>query len=842
MTSRRLAALLVVLSSSPALAQGLPDARTGQVIPQAQSAAVDDAFALDVNPAGLAFVDSFVFQGGYTGRLVSNEHDLDAAIAVGVLDGIGLGGGVDLVLVPTQLPTVVGSLGAAARVGRMVSFGTALRAVNPLRPGGRGDLRLDVGTQLRPARFIAIGAGIEDIIGRAPSTPAVRAGVSLRPFAEWATLGVDVRARAGSRDPFTSAFATGATIEPGVVLRFDLGGFGLTLGGSLEPLGIAAAATPKWAVNASIEVNAEHFGATLLGGSGSSRAGATVPFEAQAGAFLRVSGASYDSVFPGGGTWRKVVLRGPGVPPNDESLIASLFSEQPSPEVVLAVLQNMAEDDDIEGVVLRFEGLSLGWGPAADLRSAIDRLRAAGKQVVVHTDGGDDVEVFVASAADKFWLSPSGQLAFDGVRVVMTYAGEALSRFGIGVEAVAAGEYKSAPRVFTADEPNAAELEVQNAILDGVYGALVANVAKGRGLSEDDVKAVIDLGGLTADEALEKKIVDGLAYEDELPDLLESLTGHAVRLLDGLPDDDARVVRWDEPDAIALIPILGEIRMGRSDPGLPGLVGISAGAEDVVEAIEEARRDPSVKAIVLRIDSPGGDALASDLIWRAALRARDEKPVIASMGEVAASGGYYIAAAANEIYAEPGTITGSIGVFSLMFHVDGLASDLGVSAYELQRGARPGPTIFRGMTEAERARVTEQVEDTYERFLDAVAKGRNMDKEAVRKVAGGHVWLGSAAKDHKLVDAIGGIVDALERARALANLPKDEPIGLSILTGKSGGMLGLATFLTLVQGQSRQERVVRAVGALLGDPAEALSVLEQGGRAQARMPWRIEVR
>lgn len=837
---RRLLVLLAALSSSASLAQGLPDARTGQVIPQAQSAAVDDAFALDVNPAGLAYVEQLVLEAGYTGRLLSGEHDLKSALALAVFDGVGIGGGGDLVVLPGDLPVVKGSIGAAARVGRVISFGAAGHVLQPLRPGGRADLRLDLGTQVRPARFLAFGLSLEDLFARAPTSPAVRAGVSVRPIAEWATLGLDVRARPGDRNPFSTTFATGATVEPALVARVDVGGFAVTAGGSLGPVGIVAT-TPGWAAHLGVEVNAEHLGAVVLGGSGSTRNGAPQAYDAAAGAFVRVSGAAWPSVFPASQEWLKVSLRGPGVPPSDDTLLASLFEEQPSAEMVRAILDNAVEDPDIEGVVLRFEDLDLGWGPAAELRASIERLRAAGKKVVVHLDTGEDVDLFVASAADRVYLAPSGGIAFDGLRVVLTYFGEALGRVGVSVQAVAAGEYKTAPRTFTADAPSPEELEVQNAILDGVYQALVAAVSSGRGLSQDEVKAIIDLGGLTAEEALEKRVVDGLAYEDELDELVEAMVGRKVRLQERLPEDDSRYVRWDEPAQIALVPVLGEIRMGKSDPGLPGLVGISAGAEDVVEAIDEAREDPSVKAIVVRVDSPGGDALASDLIWRAVMRARDEKPVIASMGELAASGGYYVAAGAQEIFAEPQTITGSIGVFTLFFAADGLASDLGVSSHEIARGARPGPTLFRGPTEEERARVVAHVEDTYERFLEAVSKGRNMDKEAVRKVAGGRVWLGSEAKDRGLVDAYGGVVEALDRARALAQLPEDEPVVLSVRTGKSGGMLGLGQFLLRTGGGERRERVARAVATLLGDPEDALAALEQGTRPQARLPWRITI-
>lgn len=838
--------LPLVLLASTASAQGVPDARTGIALPMSQSAAVEDATALLVNPAGIAFVEGFELNlGGFVRTNgVGGQTDLDATLVSTPMKGLGFALGAGLTVTDGSTSVLRTSAGLALAAGQAFSLGGALHGFTSLIGGTQPDWLFDVGAQLRPARWMALGIGIEGIggegVGALELGPAAgRLGLSLRPIGETLTLGVDARFIPGSRDPASAAYVGAASVVPGAVARLDLGGVAVSAGVSMKNLGAVAPAPPDLEVMGALELNGNHLGANLLGGVdgllGNSQSGA-------GGLRLRVSSAEWTPVFPDRGRWLSFALAGDGVPveERDDSLLSQLFADEPEAITVLAALHNAVKDESIEGVVLEMRGLSLGWGRLAELRMALTRLRGAGKKVVVHLDGGDDGDVFLASVADRVYLTPSGSLDFNGLRADMTYFGDTLDKIGVQAEAISAGRYKSAPRQLTAGEPSPEELEVQNALLDGVWGALTEMVAAGRGLTVDEVKAIIDRGGLTSSAAVETRIVDGLAYRDELKARVEELAGRPVFIEERFLDSEDRVVRWESPPRIALIPVEGNISMG----GGFDLFGGGASAKHIIDAVESAAGDSDVRAIVLRIDSPGGDALASDLIWHAVMKAREKKPIIASLGDVAASGGYYIASAAHTIVAEANTITGSIGVFGLLFNVEELADDWEVQTYPLERGALPGPSVFRSLTDAERASLQRSVDATYDRFLDAVTAGRGqqsgLDKEELRAVAEGRVWTGAQAQERKLVDTLGGILDALEEARSRAGLGTDEAITLDVRSGDGDG-LGRLTGLARLFMAPGTDGVAQAVRLLLGDPRAAAFVLAHEGRPLAVTPVRLHV-
>ena len=821
--------LAVLVSSTQGLAQGLPDAR-GSLVGNAQAAAVDDATALMVNPAGLANIQGLELQSGWLTRIgaVLDQHGDATVVVTGPLGLVA--GGLGLQLVGTQTPRLRASIGTATALDRSLLIGGTLHSVSKVGTGS-SEVFGDVGVQLRCSRFMGLGLVVENMGSSAGSS--LRAGVSVRPVGEYLTLGVDTRF-IPSTGALIASIGNG-TVVPALSARLGLGGFALTAGAQLENLGAQALAPLAVEATASVDFNLDHVGATVFGGIDG------LGVDGQRGVFgarSRASTAAWPSLLPASGRWLFLELSGAGEQARKKgNVIEELFVESPSPTRILAALDNAADDPSIEGLVLRFSGLELGWGRATELRAAILRVRAAGKKVVVHLDGGGDIDFFMASAADQIWLTPSGSVGLDGLRAEMVYVGSTLKKLGIGVEAVSAGRYKSAPRMFTHDAPSAEELEVGNALLEGAFTTLTTAVAEGRKLSVAEVRAIIDLGGLTAREALEQKVVDELVYADEIPAQVAKLVGRGGErmLLEGnWLNEVTKGARWDAPGRIALIPIIGTIQMGSSSGGLLSSGG--AGADDVVAAVNQAAQDESVKAIVLRIDSGGGDALASDLMFRAVMLAREQKPVIATMGDVAASGGYYIAAAAHEIFAEDDTITGSIGVFGLLFSVGKLADDLGVRNYEVSRGALPGPGLFRGPSDDERARIQSSVDQVYEQFLDAVVRGRGekrISKDELRLVAEGHVWTGADARTRKLVDRSGSIIDAIKLARERAGLSADEPIELAVMTGREGEMPALdalGTMMSQVLGVSAAQGLSAAARLLLGDPEMAAFVVDNQGR------------
>lgn len=809
------------------LAQGLSDPRSGAHLPNLQAAAVDDATAIFVNPAGLGAVSGFELGGGYSHRFLGLGADqaIDGVAAIaGPLGTLAAGA---TTVFPASGPSrLLTSLGGGLQLDDNILVGVALHSLDGAVP------TWDLGTQLRLHRAVALGA-VGESLGSAASS--VRVGLSLRPLDELLTLGVDARFKPAPFDDPGQAIV-GGTFTPGLTARLRLGGVVIGAGAELQNLGglgpVSATAT------ALLQFDLDRVGVALQGGAVGIGDDVTSSLVGVRG---RLSTTHWESVLPPSGRWLELRLAGDGgVVDDSDNLWESLFNETPNALQVLAALDNAVDDESVDGVLLRFEGLRLGFGAAAELRAAITRLRGAGKKVAVYLVAGEDVDAWIASAADKVWLAPSGGLAVDGVRARMVYLADTLGRLGITAEAVSAGRYKSAPRTFTHSEPSAEELEVEAALLDGAFAALVQGFAEGRGQSPEQIKATIDLGGLSGPEALERGLVDALAYPDEVGGLLAELAGReTLRTELRLFDDEPKQDRWAGSPRIAVVPVIGTIQMGRARGGLFSEDG--AGADDIVDAIRKAADDDSVVAIVLRIDSPGGDALASDLIWRAAMLARDKKPVIASMGDVAASGGYYIAAAAHHILAEENTITGSIGVFGLLFNAEGLISDLGVRSVEQKRGALPGPDLFRGTTDDERARLQQSVDATYERFLDAVVAGRGAEKltkDELRVIAEGRVWTGAQALERKLVDGEGSIIDALRLARERAGLAANEEITLSVFSGKNDlpliGALGGAVSTAL--GLPRTESLKAVANLLFGDPTLAELATSSSGKPLVLAP------
>jgi len=825
-----------------ARAQGLAGDITGTVVPNSQSAAVDDAWSMYVNPAGIAFVDAFQLVGAYNGTatltsITSHQVSSSAVVAPGA--GVALGTGMTVMTVPgARAPVLVPTGALALRLDRALAVGAQVNGILPLVPGAGARLVADVGVQIRPFSFLALGVSAHSLGAlHVDDRTSLRAGLSLRPFGKYLTVGTDVRFVAGSTDPFTSAMYAGATAVPSAVARLQLFGVGLSVGGTVTNLSLQSTTPPGFTVGASLDVNAANLGALLL-------ADVSSAMGARGGVGFRVSAEEYESIFPSSSEWIAFSLTGDAVPVSDnDNVVEEILAGSVHPLSVLAGLERAARDDSVDGVVLTLNGLGIGWARAHELREALLLLRANGKRVVVHMNGGGDVDVYLASAADKIYLSPAGGIALDGLSMTMVYVARALERFGVRAIAITAGDYKSAPRTFTADEPNAAELEVQNAILDVTFDLLVSKVAEGRGLSTDEVRRIIDMGGLTADEARELKIVDGLCYSGDLPKVIEAdLGGGKPSLTTNYLDDATRTDRWRDPPRIAVIPVVGDIVMGDGGGSPLGILGGGgAGSDVVIAAIEAARDDSDVDAVVLRIDSPGGDALASDLIWHAVMQLREKKPVVASMGDVAASGGYYIAAGAKEIYAEPTTITGSIGVFALMFNAEQLAADVGVSTHELARGALPPASLTRAPTAEESSRLETQIDWMYERFLSAIKEGRGMPDEKLRPVAGGRVWTGIEAKERGLVDHLGGIDAAIRRARQLAGHDEDDDFEVSILSGDDELVPRFSSAVRALAGtRADEERLKKAARLLIGDDLH-LAELTSEGRPLAVSPVRYRI-
>lgn len=473
----------------------------------------------------------------------------------------------------------------------------------------------------------------------------------------------------------------------------------------------------------------------------------------------------------------------PDYVPEDKFSKALGIGQTQSFTSLLTQLRKAKVDKRIGGVMLNINFPGIGWGKAYELREAIKDLRQSGKPVYAYMEMGMNKEYYIATAADKVFLPPPGDLWINGFAAEAMFYKGSLDKLGVEAEVIQIGpKYKNAPDQYTKKEMGEGQREVLNAVLDEYYDSYTKAISEARKRSVEDVKTMIDSAPFSAAQAKDQNLIDGALYQEQVFDEFRKVLGYKE-------GDKIRTVRAGEyrdissdslgintGDRIAVIFASGAINSGRSSDGTFG--GQMTGSDTVVQAVNDAAEDSSIKAIVLRVDSPGGSALASDLMWNALENAKAKKPVVVSMGDVAASGGYYIACNASKIVAEPTTITGSIGVFAGKPVVKGLYDWLGVSNEYVMRGKNAG--IFRETekwTPEERAKMEEQTNNIYfNNFVPKVAKGRSMDPEKVNSIGQGHVWTGTQAKENGLIDEFGGIEKAIDIAKQLANLPADRDV------------------------------------------------------------------
>ncbi len=503
---------------------------------------------------------------------------------------------------------------------------------------------------------------------------------------------------------------------------------------------------------------------------------------------------------------------------------------------LVARLRSIARDATARALVVTFDGAGGGWATLEELRMEILAVKKAGKKVFAYMVSGTGRDYFVATAADKIYVDPAGGVRLVGMAGTTTYFRGLFDHLGVLPQFEKIGEYKSAPEQFTQAGPSATAAAMHDALFDSLWERWVAAVAAARHLSADEVKALVDDGPYTAgDLAKDHKLVDEVAAPDKVGQLVAREMGEILAVATPAPE---RPDRWQRP-GIAIIYVDGDITDGASR-SIPFVGQQLAGSETLINAIIAARDDPRVGAIILRIDSPGGSALASELISREVFATRGVKPILCSMSDIAASGGYFIAAGCDLIFAEPMTITGSIGIFYGKFDVSGLAAKLGVTTDTFKRGKRADlESYFRAYTDAERAVVADKLRYMYSRFVGAVAEGRAMTKDAVDAVGRGHVWTGAQAQPIHLVDRFGGLGDVLDEAKARMKLGKATRVTLyelpalpTSLLGTLGSLLGLHAD---VPAMSLTD--LPAIKALLESVPASMLVAPEG--AQARLPFQI---
>ncbi|MFC4588277.1 signal peptide peptidase SppA [Sphaerisporangium corydalis] len=468
-------------------------------------------------------------------------------------------------------------------------------------------------------------------------------------------------------------------------------------------------------------------------------------------------------------------------PPSDP-LAALLSMRKTRLADVLEGLRRARRDPRVKGLVVKIGGRPLGLAMVQELRTAVVQLRAAGKLTVAYGEtfgefGAGTIPYYLASAFEKVYLQPSGDVGLTGISLEQRFLKNALGKIGVDYQIAQRHEYKTAANTFTQDHMTDAHRESAVRIAESVIEQVVAGVAEGRGLAPERVRELIDQGPFIGAEALEAGLVDRLAYRDEVYDEIREEGDLLLFVSRYAKGAIAKKLPHPGEKVIALIHGNGMIRLGRSGRSPLGGGG-AMGSDTICAAFRAARRDDNVKAIVFRVDSPGGSYVASDAIWREVVLARKAgKPVIISMGDLAASGGYFVSMAADVIVAQPGTLTGSIGVFGGKPSAAGLLSRIGVNSESVDIGANSGmfsPT--RAYSEPQWERVNAWLDRIYDDFVGKVAQGRGLDRDRAHELARGRVWTGADAFSGGLVDELGGLEDAVALARSRVNLPKDAPV------------------------------------------------------------------
>ena len=444
-------------------------------------------------------------------------------------------------------------------------------------------------------------------------------------------------------------------------------------------------------------------------------------------------------------------------------------------------LERAASDERIKGVLLRISYLETGFAKIEEIGRLLKKFSRSKKPVLAFIVDGGLKEYYLASVADKGIMFKGGSLSISGIGAEALFLKNTLSKLGIQAEFFHIGDYKTASNTFNEDHMTPAHRESMQALIDDLYQAVISGIAVNRKLDAGEVKKIVDQSPLPQEEYVKAKMIDSLGYEDELHGLLNAQYPEVsfrtyAKTSAPLPFSGAK--------KIAVIFASGEIHMGRSG-GQSLLGGEVLGADTLAEQLRQARNNYAVKAVVLRVDSPGGSAVASDVILREAELLSRKKPLVISMSDLAASGGYWISLSAQKIFAQPQTITGSIGVLFGKFVLKGLYDKLGINKEIIKTSEFAAMySDYTPFSDREKQKIMADMRRIYDEFLKKVANNRKLAVADVEKIAQGRVWSGKAALALKLVDGLGGLNEALAEAKKLAHIQPSEKVGVRIYPQK----------------------------------------------------------
>jgi protease-4 len=705
-------------------------------------ATVEDASALAVNPAALAFQRSSEL---FLSRSVNGLQQTNL-----FLTGGGVGSAWRQFYTPQGRFLNNFTFGGAVDLHDTLSLGGTLSYLQFLDSQGGNSADFALSMLYRPNAWLSAGLKVDHItsppIGAGVQLPRLyRGGVAFRPGTDRLTVSLDGLWQ--ERDPL-------AAITPVLGLQ-----------GEVIP-GLVARGMVDNQLNYSVGLGLK-FGQFTMGGLSGVTNGRVGPSDS----FYVATSDLTDRRHLNLGFSRMAYMRLEGEL-LDLPLNAFDLRQQYYPGVLHLTqrIQQAKLDPKITGLVLDMRGVASGLGKLQELRDAITDFEASGKATIAYVSSPSIGEYYLATACDKIVQHPSGSLDVKGLTYPATFLKGTFDKLGIQPQFVSVGKYKSAPETYTRQEFSGPAKEEAQELLDAQFAQIVEGIAKARRLSTKEVMAIVDKGLFTPPAAKEANLVDEVAYPDQVPGMFEKGPAHTYALQEYKPGT------WGTPDVLAVVTIDGAITRGESGGDL--INGQSSGSATITRALREIRRDDRIKSVVIRVDSPGGDATASDEIGREIdLLRLAGKPVIISMGDVAASGGYWVAANGARIYAEPGTVTGSIGVFSGFFAYGGLLNKLGVTTQTLKRGEHADmETGFRPLSEQELTMLRDQARYTYVQFLERVAAGRRMSTSRVDEIAQGRVWAGDKAQDIGLVDKLAGLEAALEDARKEGKLEPETTV------------------------------------------------------------------
>lgn len=818
-TRTRLSALaslaFALLFGSPAGAQWTSGDRVRA--PASDLVATDGAWATSLDPAALAFLESWELAilhqesaptGGPRGEAVYAATKLPFRLA--------LGGGVEW-RHGGDLDGGRASLALAWAKSTKLAFGGALRWIAAEQAGARpGDIALrqrvglDLAATWRPRSDLGAALILEDLLGPA----GLVRGEQTVPFR--AILAGQLRPFHDDRLIFELAAAVDTTGALGgrgsLSLRIDRLGR-LSAIGEVSEL---ASGDPEW----------RFAGALALDFGGGVR--------------VEGGGGTGDGDYWFAGARLRGAERATGIHVaehvDDLEIRGSLNERR-----ILALIHRLEKDrvdPRVRGVFLRLRNTDMAMAYAQEVREAIAALEEADKPVVCHLDAGGGSELYACGPARETLVDPAGGVRLMGPSIHVMLYGEALARYGVDTDFVRIGRFKSAVESYTRGTMSGPARRQREAFLDDVQARFVADLARDREVPMARVQAWIDGGPYAAGEATEAELLHDTADERAMGPRLEAIFGTST-----LRKPRARVERTaGVAPRVGVVVIDGSIVDG-DNVDLP-LVNIHrTGSRTLVRSIEAMAADPSVRAIVVRIDSPGGSALASDQIWRALRRAARHKPVVGSMGAVAASGGYYVASACDTIFAVPTTVTGSIGIFFGKGDFSPLAESLGVHVEPLSRGRRAGAeSLWRPFTADERAVLADKIRLWYRLFLRRIATGRDMPVERIHELGQGRIWSGDAAHSLGLVDELGGFGAALAHARRLGHLPPDSDVVLA--PGRPSTLLEylLGSVTPDSAATAEAEEPAAIAPALVEAAGMAVSLSGDGTVPMALMPATISVR